>query len=123
MAEEKGKSKNPLADVQNWEQRIRTETEGIILLSIENYWFFGKIFVHVFHFHFYEAPHKWAESWGDYFKRDEPLEYPDKIKYLEDKIKEFPAHAKSRPKYGTGPAFKELCPDFKRKKMFGQPEE
>ncbi len=92
MAEEKKtKQVNPLAEAKNWEQRLITEQE---------------------------APHKWAEAWGELFDNGIPHEYEPRIKHLEEELKKIPA-AKPLPKYGQGKGFKEISGgDHKRKKMF-----
>ncbi len=92
MAEEKkAKVPNPLADLKNWEQRLITEQE---------------------------APHKWAEAWGELFDNGVPHAYDSRIKHLEEQVKKIPA-IKALPKYGVGQPFKEIGGnDYRRKKMF-----
>ena len=71
----------------------------------------------------YVGPHKWNEAWGNYFANGKPIEYNDRVKYLEEQLQQCPDTFKNPPKYGVGPAFKELCPDYKRKKMFAKTPE
>jgi hypothetical protein len=59
-AENKKKEVNAMSEMKNWEQRVLTEME---------------------------APHKWNEAWGDFFAKGIPIEYGEKIKYLEGEMK------------------------------------
>lgn len=90
MAEEKKKEKNPEADAKNWNDRLITEAE---------------------------APHKWAESWGQLFDNGVPHEYDKRLNFFEEKLKDYPT-GKILPKYGVGAAFKDIVKDHKRKKPF-----
>lgn len=97
MADDKKKAKqsNPEADAKNWEQRLRTEQDGI---------------------------HKWNEAWGGLFNTGLPHEYEERERYLASQLKQLPA-VSSLPKYGGGEPFKEVrLRDFRRKKMFEDPD-
>ena len=64
-----------------------------------------------------EAPHKWNEAWADFFAKDVPVEYADKIVYLEEQMKSYPEPKITiKPGYG----YPNLDKDFRRKKAFGQ---
>jgi hypothetical protein len=52
-----------IAEMKNWEDRLRTEQE---------------------------APHNWNAAWGEFFAKGVPIEYGDKIKYLEEEMKKYP---------------------------------
>ncbi len=73
------KLKNPMAEAANWNARCITEEE---------------------------APHKWNEAWGQMFSGGIPHEYPERIAYLENELKNCPP-VKPLPKYGLGSPFKE----------------
>ena len=62
MAEDKKEKKNAMAEMFNWEQRIITEME---------------------------APHKWNEAWASFYAKDVPVEYADKIDFLEKQMKRY----------------------------------
>ena len=88
--------KNPFAELRNFEETVRTESE---------------------------APHKWNETWGALFNNGVPFEYPERIAYLEGELKKL-GGAKPPQKWGTGEGF--VTGDlqsFKRKKMFREPGE
>ena len=55
-----------------------------------------------------EAPQKWSENWGPYFKGEVPLEIGDRIKYFESELKKIPATSIHPPKYGVGEPFPEI---------------
>ena len=86
-----GKSKimkNPMAEAANWNARCITEDE---------------------------APHKWNEAWGQMFGGGIPHEYPDRIAFLKEELKNCPVVA-PLPKYGCGPAFGNYgAPNFRVK--------
>ena len=75
--------------MKNWEQRLLTEME---------------------------APHKWNEAWGDLFSYGVPIEYSERIKYLEYELK----NMKPPPiAIKAGEGYKDIGnKDYKRKKMF-----
>ena len=86
MAEEGVKrEKNPMAEAANHLARCKTEEE---------------------------APHKWNEAWAQLFSGAIPHEYPERIAFLEEELKNLPEMAARVPKYGTGAAFREV--DFGR---------
>jgi len=74
MADKKAvkKDSNPMADAANWNARCITEME---------------------------APHKWAEAWGQLFQAEIPYEYKDRIAYLQRELNALPA-VTPYPKYG-----------------------
>lgn len=85
------KENNPEAVAKNWEQRLKTEQE---------------------------APHTWADSWGQLFDNGVPHEYNARIAYFEKKLKSMP-NVQSLPKYGMGEPFKEVgAKDCRRRRMF-----
>jgi hypothetical protein len=84
MAEPEKRAKNPMAEAANHLARCNTEQE---------------------------APHKWNEAWGQLFSGAIPHEYPARIEFLENELKELPAMG-ALPKYGTGAPFREV--DFGR---------
>jgi len=71
--------KNPMAEAANWNARCITEEE---------------------------APHKWNEAWGQMFSGGIPHDYPNRIAFLQEELKNCP-ELKALPKYGCGPAFVE----------------
>lgn len=93
MADKKngGVEKNPMADAANWNARVITEIE---------------------------APHKWNEAWGQMFQTEIPHDYKERIKYLEEELRQLP-NIKPYPKYGGSEPFPTLGgSDNRRKKMF-----
>ena len=65
-----------------------------------------------------EAPHKWAEAWGQMFQTEIPHEYKDRVAYLEKELKALP-ELKAYPKYGGSEPFPTFQKeDHRRKKMF-----
>ena len=90
-AKANGPEKNPMADAANWNARVITELE---------------------------APHKWAEAWGEMFQTEIPHEYKERVKYLEAELKSLPV-VKPFPKYGGSEPFPTFGgEDNRRKKMF-----
>merc|ERR1712224_493884 len=81
--------KNAMAEMFNWEQRIITEME---------------------------APHKWNEAWASFYAKDVPVEYAEKIEFLERQMKNYPDPKISIP---SGHGFANIGDNFRRKKMFG----
>jgi len=87
------REKNPMADAANWNARVLTEID---------------------------APHKWNEAWGQMFEGSVPHDYIERIKFLENELKNCPP-VKALPKYGVGEPFPKLgSKDYRRKKMFGE---
>jgi hypothetical protein len=85
------------AESQNWEARCKGELE---------------------------APRKWAETWGELFVKEVPVEYEARVKYLQSELKKIPPERRSLPpKYGVGAPFPEVNTgaDFKRKKLNFEP--
>ena len=72
--------KNPMAEAANWNARCLTEEE---------------------------APHKWTEAWGQMFSNGIPHDYRERIDFLEKELANCPDQPEI-PKYGVGPAFKEM---------------
>jgi hypothetical protein len=86
----KNKESNPEAEAKNWEDRVRTEQE---------------------------APHRWAETWGELFDNGVPHTYDERIKHLESKLEKMPKK-QDIPKYGHGNKIHEVSlSDHKRKKF------
>lgn len=73
------REKNPMAEAANHTSRCLTEEQ---------------------------APHKWNEAWGQMFSGGIPHEYPERIEYLQQELKNCPP-VTGAPKYGTGKAFRE----------------
>ena len=65
------------------------------------------------------APHEWNETWAGFFKPEIPTDYTERIKFLERELETTKASIERPPKYGVGPAFKEIQQkDYKRQRMF-----
>ncbi len=64
---------------------------------------------------FLQAPHKWRDAWGSYFDNGVPLDYAQRIAYLEKEITKFPASEMHPCPYGVGKPFPQIDKDHRRK--------
>jgi hypothetical protein len=67
-----------------------------------------------------ESPHRWNETWSELFTTDIPVNFNERLVYLEKTLKELPGGKKLPPKYGTGKPYQEIkgTSDFRRRKKF-----
>ncbi len=63
----------------------------------------------------HQAPHKWREAWGSYFDNGVPLDYAQRIAYLESQVKQLPASEMHPCPYGVGKPFPQIDKDHRRK--------
>jgi len=88
-AEKKDKKKEgiTIAEMKNWEQRVVIKKS---IIHSANIYTSKNICILLFQITEMEAPHNWNAAWGEFFAKGVPIEYGERIKYLEEEMKKYP---------------------------------